>query len=244
MPSIPLSFKGLALFTPAGDMVYCIDPSKRLRWHSHLCAVVQDFLQLPEPPNFLIPCYTATVDRWVDRQTQTCHVVAEATPLVWRYRPLLNALFGLQNGVWDTAPLAPETCDPLLLLRYRQQFPQLWQPHNLALLLEERPDPGDIPVNPTGAVAFPGYVLRLFVAGNSATTRQTLQRLHQCLETALPCPYRLTVVDVLKQPQAAEVDGITATPTLLKLYPPPFRRLVGEWADPNCLLQFLEVAKA
>jgi circadian clock protein KaiB len=131
----------------------------------------------------------------------------------------------------------------LLLLRYREQFPQLWQHHNLAVRLEGRPDRGHAPVNQAEFVDFPCYVLRLFVAGNSSITRQTLQRLHQCLETALPCPYRLTVVDVLKQPQAAEVDGITGTPTLLKLYPPPVRRLVGELEDPSGLLSFLQVVK-
>ncbi|MFM7558989.1 MAG: circadian clock protein KaiB, partial [Cylindrospermopsis raciborskii] len=59
-PSLPQVFKGIALFTPGGDLIYCIDPSKQKRWHLHLCGVLQQILNLSEPPHFLVPCYTAT----------------------------------------------------------------------------------------------------------------------------------------------------------------------------------------
>ncbi|MGL6284372.1 MAG: circadian clock KaiB family protein, partial [Microcoleaceae cyanobacterium] len=75
-------FKGIALFTPGGDLVYCIDPSKQSRWHLHLCAVLQDILGLPEPPHFLVPAYTATIDQWLDNRTNQIQVAAAIYPLV------------------------------------------------------------------------------------------------------------------------------------------------------------------
>ena len=61
--SSPLAFKGIALFTPGGDVVYCIDPKKQNRWHVQLCGLLQYLLNLPELPHFLVPSYAATLDR-------------------------------------------------------------------------------------------------------------------------------------------------------------------------------------
>ncbi|HEY9642884.1 MAG TPA: hypothetical protein V6C57_20515, partial [Coleofasciculaceae cyanobacterium] len=88
-------FKGIALFTPGGDLVYCIDPKKQNRWHMQLCAVFQELLGLTELPHFLLPCYTATIDRWIDPHTQEIQTFAEASPLVLRHQALLNVLFNV-----------------------------------------------------------------------------------------------------------------------------------------------------
>ncbi|MFM6041706.1 MAG: circadian clock protein KaiB, partial [Dolichospermum sp.] len=42
--SKPQLFKGIALFTPGGDLIYCIDPSKQGRWHLNLCAALREIL--------------------------------------------------------------------------------------------------------------------------------------------------------------------------------------------------------
>ncbi|MDJ0558735.1 MAG: circadian clock protein KaiB, partial [Microcystis sp. M53599_WE4] len=34
---LPDIFKGIALFTPGGDLIYCIDPDKQTHWHLNLC---------------------------------------------------------------------------------------------------------------------------------------------------------------------------------------------------------------
>lgn len=90
---LPQLFKGIALFTPGGDLIYCIDPSKQGRWHLNLCATLQEILDLPEPPHFLVPCYTATIDHWLDPRTQQIRTFAEAYPAVMRHQALLNAYF-------------------------------------------------------------------------------------------------------------------------------------------------------
>lgn len=239
------SFKGIALFTPGGDLIYCIDPKKRDRWHLQLCAALQDMLGLAEPPHFLVPCYTATIDRWLDPRTHQIETFAEASPLVMRHRALLNVLFGVE-AVWQTAVNPEEVCDPLVLESYRIQFPELWQEHDLVMQFQ-RTEAQPLSARSSTLSWSPvqtapnsqGYVLRLFVAGSSAATEQILLHLHQLLERSLQQPYTLKVIDIYKHPDQAEADQITATPTLVKAFPPPTRRIVGDLSDTNRVLQIL-----
>jgi circadian clock protein KaiB len=243
--SIPPIFKGIALFTPGGDLVYCIDPGKQGRWHLNLCAALQEILELPEPPHFLVPCYTATLDRWFDANTQQVRTFAESYPLVFRYRAVLNAVFETDNLHWQMAPLPEGICDPALLATYRQQFPQLWESHDLVVRLEGSPVVKPEPpaaVTPSGLFAQPhtqGYVLRLFVSGYSSATQRILQNLHQLLEESLGYPYTLKVIDIYKHPEQAELDQVSATPTLVKVYPRPVRRIVGDLDDVDRVLRML-----
>ncbi len=240
--SVPSVFKGIALFTPGGDLVYCIDPGKQGRWHLNLCATLQEVLELPEPPHFLVPCYTATLDRWLDSATRQVRTFAEAYPLVFRYRALLDAVFETQHINWQMAPLPEGVCEPALLATYRRQFPPLWESHDLVICVDspiERPEPAHRP-----AIAFPqnytqGYVLRLFVSGYSAATQRILENLHQLLEESLSHPYTLKVIDIFTHPEQAEIDQVSATPTLVKVYPRPVRRIVGDLNDVNRVLRML-----
>ncbi len=240
-------FKGIALFTPGGDLVYCIDPDKQNRWHLQLCAVLQEMLGLQELPHFLVPCYTATVDRWLDPRTQTIQTFAEACPLVWRHQALLNAVFGTSNLVWKSGPCPEAICDASVLATHRTQFPQLWQDHDLVVRLGPAQSPtlsgpqGSTlswsPLNPGQETQ--GYVFRLFVSGHTTATEHILQSLHQTLEQALQQPYTLKIVDIYKHPELAEVDQISATPTLVKVWPQPVRRVVGDLDNIHKVLRIL-----
>jgi len=288
------------MFTPGGDLIYSIDPSKQGHWHMDLCVALQQMLGLPEPPHFLVPGYTATIDRWLDPRTQKIRTSAEIYRPVLRHQELLNAVFGCSNLVWQVAPWEEGSCDPIVLETYREQFPQLWEDHDLIVHFErpqslsysfpegyprgylqeyaqpqgltaENPSSLDVTVShpaidtllsanpiPEGATVnsessdnceevdepFPppvshNYVLRLFVSGHSAATEQTLKSLHQLLEHTLLHPYTLKVIDVFKHPEQAEENQISATPTLLRLWPQPVRRLVGDLNDIDKILRIL-----
>ena len=133
---LPKLFKGIALFTPGGDLIYCIDPSKKGRWHSHLCRALQEILDLPEPPHFLVPVYTATIDHWLDPRTEKVRTFAEAYPAVIRYQALLNAVFNTGNLTWQKTPWHDGLCDSIVLATYRSSFEQLWENHDLIVRLE------------------------------------------------------------------------------------------------------------
>ncbi|MBE9099981.1 circadian clock KaiB family protein [Vacuolonema iberomarrocanum] len=244
-PPLPALFKGLALFTPGGDMVYCIDPDKKQRWHLQLCALLQELLNLAEPPHFLVPCYTATIDRWRDPKTQEIIQHAEAYPLVMQHQALLNAAFGTGSVVWQTVPQVSEMCDRPILERYRHQFPTLWDNHDLIVQFAGNDLEAPAPFHTLAAQHLSsaqqqesfGYILRLYVAGNTTTTETILRNLHGLLEQTLNQPYTLRVIDIYKHPEQAESDRITATPTLVRVHPRPVRRLVGEMKEVDQLLQ-------
>lgn len=259
--SLPFIYKGLALFTPGGDLVYCIDPDKRGHWHTQLCQALQTLLQLPELPLFLVPCYTATLDRWLHPHTQQLQISAELYPRVWRYRGLLNVLFDLSDESWHLMTSPVEMCDSLVINSYQDQFPQLWQNHNLIVRLDQLSDrhtfeadrsqtivsTDSLPMSADSAVMDTetqppqGYVLRLFVSSQNTHTTSILENLHQLLEQVLDVPYTLKVIDVTKHPERAEADQISATPTLVKAWPQPVRRLVGNQLETDTILQLLDI---
>jgi circadian clock protein KaiB len=242
----PEVFKGIALFTPGGDLVYCIDPQKQVRWHVHLCGMLQNLLGLSEPPHFLVPCYGATVDRFLNPHTQELQQIAEVSPLVFRYQSLLNAVFGISDIPWQVAPLRPEICDPMLLSTYRDRFPQLWEFHDLVVQYEcTAPYMSTVGLLNQGTatsqeIANPqGYVLRLFVSGHSMATERTFHKIHALLERSLNQPYTLKIIDVAQHPEQAEIDHVTATPTLVRAWPHPMRRIVGNLDHADQLLGML-----
>ena len=295
------------MFTPGGDLIYGIDPTKQGHWHLHLCVAIQEILGLPEPPHFLVPGYTGTIDRWLDPQTQQLRTSAEIYRPVQHHQALLSAVFGISNLVWQVAPWQEESCDPMIIETYYDRFPQLWENHDLILrfdraahffysdnhteiypsltepIQETYPStsvteytnpvdlihknawqwsvhPQSVPQDSDGsapttlifsknkepqmnAPSLPNpthsYVLRLFVSGNSAATEQTLKKLHQLLEYSLHYPYTLKVIDVFKHPDQAEANQISATPTLLRVWPQPVRRIVGDLNDVENILRVI-----
>ncbi|BAY17579.1 KaiB protein [Anabaenopsis circularis NIES-21] len=240
---LPKVFKGIALFTPGGDLIYCIDPNKQGRWHLHLCAALQEILDLPEPPHFLVPCYTATVDHWLDPHTHQIRTFAEAYPAVLQHQALLNVIFGTGDLIWQAAPWQDGLCDRMVLATYRSTFPQLWEDHDLIINLDlsEKAPKYYPPVKATQSVQQKTqcYVLRLFIAGHSANTERILHNLHEMLERSLKYPYTLKVIDVLTHPEQAEIDQVSATPTLVKVWPQPIRRIVGDLDNAEKIFQML-----
>jgi circadian clock protein KaiB len=236
----PQAFKGIAVFTPGGDLVYCRDYEKKSQWHLNLCGALQEHLGLAESPHFLVPCYTATVDCWRDAQAEP-HVVAEAYPFVYHYQGLLNALFGLGNVEWKRLMPKPEYRSVSVFETYRSQFSQLWDNHDLILDISEQPSSIATSARAEEAddTKNAGTVLRLFVSGHSALTEQILTTLQGVLESSRYHPYTLQMVDVSKHPEQAEADQIAATPTLIRVSPRPVRRLVGELDNPRAILSLL-----
>jgi circadian clock protein KaiB len=83
-----------------------------------------------------------------------------------------------------------------------------------------------VAARPTGK-----YVLRLYVAGATDRSRQAILRARQLCESELEAGYELEVIDVYQQPSLARDGQIVATPTLVREFPRPIRRLIGNLAD-------------
>ena len=87
-------------------------------------------------------------------------------------------------------------------------------------------------------------VLRLFICGSSPRAESAVANLRRICDNDLHGDYSLEVIDVLEQPDLAEEAKVLATPTLIKLLPPPLRRIIGDLSDKDKLLIGLEINHA
>ena len=71
------------------------------------------------------------------------------------------------------------------------------------------------------------YLLRLYVAGATARSRKVLRSAYQLCDAELKDNYELEVIDVYQQPELARDNQIVATPTLVKEFPLPVHRFIG-----------------
>ena len=83
------------------------------------------------------------------------------------------------------------------------------------------------------------YVLRLFVAGATARSRQAVLRVRQLCEAELKNGCDLKVIDIYQQPELARANQIVATPTLIMEFPKPVRRFIGNLSNTTGL--FIEL---
>lgn len=86
-----------------------------------------------------------------------------------------------------------------------------------------------------------GYVLRLYVAGATARSRQAVLRVRQLCEAELKGNYELEIIDIYQQPHLARDNQIVATPTLIKEFPLPVCRFIGNLSNTTGLFGSLDM---
>jgi circadian clock protein KaiB len=86
------------------------------------------------------------------------------------------------------------------------------------------------------------YVLRLFVVGHSQGSLRAVRNVTRLCEEHLSGHFDLEIVDVYQQPEKALEHQFVAAPTLVKISPPPTRRMVGDMSDSGRVLAGLGLA--
>ena len=81
------------------------------------------------------------------------------------------------------------------------------------------------------------FSFRLYVAGDTQNSAQARANLAAICRNHLPERHEIEIVDVLKDPKRALVDGIFMTPTLVKLAPSPKQKIVGTLSETETVLQ-------
>jgi circadian clock protein KaiB len=84
-------------------------------------------------------------------------------------------------------------------------------------------------------------LLRLYVAGNSASSRRAERNLEGLRSHMKTEAWEVEVIDVLTKPELAEKAGILATPTLSYEHPVRPRRIIGDLSDAKRVLAFLGI---
>ena len=85
------------------------------------------------------------------------------------------------------------------------------------------------------------YVLRLYVAGATPKSTQSIVNIKKICEEHLKGRYELEVIDIYQQPNLAKGEQIIAAPTLVKKLPTPLRRFMGNMADAERILVGLDL---
>lgn len=83
------------------------------------------------------------------------------------------------------------------------------------------------------------YELRLFIAGASVNSRHAVANLKDLCEAYLAGRYSLEIIDIHQQKEFAEPEQIIAVPLLIKSFPLPERRLIGDMSDTQKVLRGL-----
>ena len=85
------------------------------------------------------------------------------------------------------------------------------------------------------------YVLKLYVTGLTPRSQDAVKNLKKILNEDYKGVYSLRVIDVVKHLNLAEDDKILATPTLIKILPPPVRRIIGDLSNKEKVLLGLDL---
>jgi circadian clock protein KaiB len=85
------------------------------------------------------------------------------------------------------------------------------------------------------------YSMRLYVTGATPRSTRAIANLRRLCDEYLPGRYKLEVVDVYQQPHLAREGQIIAAPTLVKSFPLPLRRFIGDMSNTANLLAGLDV---
>lgn len=85
------------------------------------------------------------------------------------------------------------------------------------------------------------YVLRLYVSGSTLKSALAVENIKRICEQHLKNRYDLKVIDIYQQPNLARDEQIVAVPTLIKRFPPPLRRLIGDLSNSKRVLFGLDL---
>jgi circadian clock protein KaiB len=85
------------------------------------------------------------------------------------------------------------------------------------------------------------YLLKLFITGQTSRSSRAIANLRRICDEGLGEGYDLTIIDVLERPQLAELDKVLATPTLIKEFPPPAKRFIGDLSETEKVLLELDL---
>lgn len=85
------------------------------------------------------------------------------------------------------------------------------------------------------------WELRLYIAGQTPNSILALNNITKYCKEHLAGRYTIEIVDLLKNPQLAEGDQIFAIPTLVRKFPEPLRKIIGDLSNEEKVLVGLNI---
>jgi circadian clock protein KaiB len=85
------------------------------------------------------------------------------------------------------------------------------------------------------------WELRLYIAGQTPKSVTALKNITTYCKQHLAGKYTIEIIDLLKDPQLAEGDQIFAIPTLVRKFPEPIRKIIGDLSNEEKVLVGLNI---
>jgi circadian clock protein KaiB len=85
------------------------------------------------------------------------------------------------------------------------------------------------------------WQLLLYIAGQTPKSITALENIKKYAEEHLAGKYSIEIIDLLKSPQLAEGDQILAVPTLVRKFPEPIRKIIGDLSNEERVLVGLNI---
>lgn len=83
------------------------------------------------------------------------------------------------------------------------------------------------------------FILQLFVAGMSVKSMEAIENIKQLCEKHLDGAFDLEIIDLYKNPEAASVNQVVFSPSLVKRLPPPKKTIIGDFSDTTKVIKGL-----
>lgn len=88
------------------------------------------------------------------------------------------------------------------------------------------------------------WELRLYIAGQTPKSVLALKNITKYCREYLEGKYTIEIVDLLVNPRLAEGDQIFAIPTLVRKFPEPLRKIIGDLSNEEKVLVGLNIRPA
>ena len=85
------------------------------------------------------------------------------------------------------------------------------------------------------------YILQLFVTGILPNSARAIVNIKEICEKYLSGRYELEIIDIYQQPSRALTEEIIAVPVLIKKFPLPELRVIGDLSDTEKVLKGLNL---
>lgn len=85
------------------------------------------------------------------------------------------------------------------------------------------------------------FLFKLYVSGNTLRSRRAIANLQAFCDCQLQHQSQIEIIDVTKSPEIAESEKILITPTLVREFPLPKEKIIGDLSDTKVLSLALDL---
>ena len=85
------------------------------------------------------------------------------------------------------------------------------------------------------------YKFKLYIVKDNPSSRILIEQIKYVFQNILKDGYYIDIVDILEHPELAVKDKVIASPTLIKEFPYPQKRLIGQFNDKKKLTSGLNL---